>query len=113
MSNKNTRNARTAQENLLHTRASAAMRTEHSTLLCRKCGKVQETSAHVTNGCNYWVNNLYIERHDQVARNIYFVLCDKYNLLIIHYTQQVPGVQSNAQVQLYWNTTIQARDVMC
>ena len=79
---------------------------------CRKCGKSTETVAHVVSNCSKWLPNLYIDRHDSVARNIYYKLCQQYGLTPPHYSQKVEPVLGNESVKLYWNQPVQTKAII-
>ena len=53
--------------------------TAESTL-CRMCGGKGETVAHVVSECSKLSQTKYKERHDKVARCIYWQLCGKFGL---------------------------------
>ena len=40
-------------------------------------------------------------------RALYFVICDRYNLPIVHYTQTVPAIQENEKAKVFWDHPIQ------
>ena len=97
----NVRNAMAVQEGSLYTGSRAGRRR------CRLCAKEEETSFHIASHCTYWLKTLYIARHNAVARAVYYVLCDKYDLRIIHYSQGVPSVQENDRAQIMWDREIE------
>jgi hypothetical protein len=71
-----------------------------------------ETIEHVVSCCPKWLRSLYIDRHDSVTRNIYYVLCRKYDLQPPHYTQKVDSVKENDGVKLYWGQPVQTRAII-
>ena len=104
------RNVLAAQEGCLITRAHPAW--QGSDKSCRKCGKSTETIEHIVSGCPKWLPNLYIDRHDSVARNIHYKLCQRYDLTPQHYSQKVEPVLENERIKLYWNQPVQTKTII-
>lgn len=104
------RNVLAAQEGCLITRAHPTWTGNDRS--CRKCGKSMETVEHIVSNCSKWLPNLYIDRHDSVARNIHYKLCQKYDLTPPHYSQKVEPVLGNESVKLYWNQPVQTKTVI-
>ncbi|CAD5235789.1 unnamed protein product [Bursaphelenchus xylophilus] len=75
------------------------------TKYCRLCGDGIESVSHIVTGCPTHRTNLYIERHDCVARNVYAYLAIRYGIPVPHYTQRVKTIEKNGDqsVELYWN----------
>ena len=106
------RNVLAAQEGCLLTRSHPACRNNTEGSDCRMCKGSTETVEHVISCCSKWLSTLYIDRHDSVARNIYYILCRKYDLQPPHYTQRVESVQENDSAKLYWNQPVQTRAIV-
>jgi hypothetical protein len=106
------RNILAAQEGCLLTRVHPACRSKNNSPECRICNGPQETIEHVISCCPKWLRTLYIDRHDSVARNIYYVVCTKYDLKPPHYTQKVDSVKENENVKIYWNQPVQSRAII-
>jgi hypothetical protein len=104
------RNVTAAQENhILFTNRGNDGREEH----CRwKCLNVQtrqavaETVAHIVSNCDQWHSTLYVERHNSVARNIYYEICQKYGFIPDHYTRKIDPIRDNDKAKLYWDRPI-------
>lgn len=105
----NLRNAFAVQEGNLLAHATPAGGKLGQNKLCRHCNKDLETVAHIVSNCPKWLPNLYIHRHDSVARNIYYALCVKYGLPIVHYSNQIPPVVENEKAKLLWNMEIRTK----
>lgn len=106
------RNVLAAQEGCLLTKTHPSY-TKHSTdTSCRACRSTAETIEHVISSCPKWLPNLYVDRHDSAARNIYYKICQKYGLSAPHYTQKVLPVQENDSVKLYWNQPVQTKTII-
>lgn len=111
LSSKAVRNVIAAQEGCLITRVHPTCKGNGPTV-CRACGKSPEYIEHVLTGCSKWLPTLYIDRHDAVARNIYYRLCIKYKLKPPHYSQRVESVLENDQVRLLWGQPIQTKAIV-
>ncbi|MGL5043220.1 MAG: RNA-directed DNA polymerase [Culicoidibacterales bacterium] len=101
------RNVIAVQENNIITNASVIHKGTNKNKECRKCKIEIETIHHITSHCNHWLKTLYIDRHNSVARAIYYLLADKHNLQIIHYSHAIPHSQENDEAKLLWDTAIQ------
>ena len=104
------RNVLAAQEGYLITRVYPTWLGSNKS--CRKCGKSIETIEHIVSGCSKWLPNLYIDRHDSVARNIHYKLCQRYDLTPLHYSQKVDPVLENERIKLYWNQPVQTKTIL-
>jgi hypothetical protein len=104
------RNVIAAQEGCLLTRAHPSCVLADKT--CRACGKSHETVEHLMTGCSKWLATLYIDRHDSVARNLHYRICDKYDLKPPHYSQRVEGVMENDRVKVYWGQPVQTKSIV-
>jgi hypothetical protein len=112
LSSTSVRNVIAAQEGCLLTRTHPAFINAGRATTCRACGKSPETIAHVTSSCSNWLTTIYIDRHDSVARNIHYRICDKYNLKPPHYSQRVENIMENDQIKLYWGQPIQTKAIV-
>jgi hypothetical protein len=106
------RNVIAAQEGCLLTRNHPACKVGLSGTDCRMCKGSPETVEHVISCCPKWLPTLYIDRHDSVARNIYYILCRQSDLVFPHYSQKVESVQQNERMKLYWNQPVQTRSIV-
>jgi hypothetical protein len=78
----------------------------------RMCRGFAETVEHIISCCPKWLTTLYIDRQDSVARNIYYILCRRYDLKPPHYTQKVDPVKETGKVKLYRNQPVQTRAII-
>ncbi|CAM4863860.1 unnamed protein product [Rotaria socialis] len=102
------RNAIAAQEGCLITRTHPSQ-VHSSDKSCRACRSALETVEHVLPGCPKWLPNLYVDRHDSVARSIHYRICRKFGLTPPHYSQKVESVLENDSIKLYWNQPVQIK----
>jgi hypothetical protein len=105
-------NVLTAQEGCLLTRSHPAFSNTNTVTDYRKCKRTTETVEHVISCCPKWLTTLYIDRHDSVARNIHYIICQKYDLQPPHYTQRVNPVTETDSIRLYWNQPVQTRTII-
>jgi Reverse transcriptase (RNA-dependent DNA polymerase) len=112
LSSVSVRNVLAAQEGCLLTRTHQAYRNTSQGIGCRKCRDAMETIEHVISCCKHWLTTLYIDRHDSVARNIHYILCQRFNVQPPHYTQRITPVLETDSIRLYWNQPIQTRTVI-
>jgi hypothetical protein len=111
LSSKAVRNVLAVQEGCLLTRAHPSLGVLMDSR-CRACGSTIETPEHVTTNCSKWLPTLYIDRHDSVARNIYYRICLRYGLDPTHYSQRVDSVKENDRIKLYWNQPVQTKKII-
>jgi Reverse transcriptase (RNA-dependent DNA polymerase) len=104
------RNILAAQEGCLLTKAHPASVSRDKN--CRACRHTTETTEHILSSCSKWLPNLYVDRHDSVARNIHYKLCQKYGLTPPHYSQKVESVLGNESCKLYWNQPVQTKTII-
>lgn len=110
ISARNLRDVLGVQEGCLLTRSTpASVNMGNYGTTCRCCHAAPETPQHVVSNCVHWLPNLYVERHNAVARNVHFVLCTKYGLPPTHYSNQVPHVLENERCKLLWDLELQTR----
>lgn len=60
------------------------------------------TVAPIVSNCPKWLISLYV----------YYALCEKYVLRIVHYSNQIPAAVENEKAKLLWNMEIRTRTVM-
>lgn len=48
-----------------------------------------------------------VDRHNSVARNVYYWLCKKYGLPTFHHTERIPNPNENESAKLLWDLNIQ------
>lgn len=65
-----------------------------------------ESYAHITSNCKYWRNTLMVTRHNAVARNVYFELCNIAGLKQTHYRDTIDPVKENENFTLYWDCSL-------
>ena len=70
---------------------------------CRMCHKEEESTDHIVSRCSHWLSNLYVDRHDSVARNLYYLLCEAHGYPPIHYSNTIPAARARNNTKLYWN----------
>lgn len=112
LSSDNARNAISAQEGSLIVKAGPQSQLEGNQRLCRWCKSSLETVNHVLNNCKYWLTSLYIARHDSAARVLHYWYCKKFGFTPPHYSQPIPTVMKNSEVELYWNHPWQTAKIL-
>ncbi|VDO21708.1 unnamed protein product [Heligmosomoides polygyrus] len=102
------RNVWSVQECSLRTKASASGRHASSSgdQMCRMCHKMRETAEHIVSVCEKWRTNVMVERHDDVARVLYYSLKRKYDLCSVKNNTRLPHVVDNDYVEIHWNMPI-------
>ena len=110
LSSTTVRNVIAAQEGCLLTRAHPSC--IEADKLCRACNKSLETIEHVLAGCSKWLTTLYIDRHDSVARNLHYRICEKYELKPPHYSQRVESIMESDRVKVYWGQPVQTKSII-
>ncbi|XP_008480774.1 uncharacterized protein LOC103517514 [Diaphorina citri] len=76
---------------------------------CRKCKVHNETIEHVIGGCSALADNVYLGRHNQVAKIIHIELAKKYELIqdpLPFYKYTPEPVLESRDYLLYWDRTI-------
>lgn len=77
---------------------------------CRlKCGFAEETAQHILTLCPHWRTSLMVKRHNSVARNVYYTLCNKFGFESRQYNQCIEVVRSKGPIELYWDHPIITR----
>lgn len=102
------RNVWAAQEATLLTRGTPAGRALRplSRGYCRMhCGPFMETAEHVVSACGHWRSSIMLERHDEIARVLYFSIRRKYGITVSVNTHRPHTVEAN-EVVVYWDTVI-------
>ncbi|KAI5742634.1 hypothetical protein M8J77_009439 [Diaphorina citri] len=77
--------------------------------ICRKCKVHNETIEHVIGGCSALADNVYLGRHNQVAKVIHIELAKKYELIqdpLPFYKYTPEPVLESRDYLLYWDRTI-------
>ncbi|VDP05975.1 unnamed protein product [Heligmosomoides polygyrus] len=102
------RNVWSVQECSLRTKASAFGRHASSSgdQMCRMCHKMRETAEHIVSVCEKWRTNVMVERHDDVARVLYYSLKRKYDLCSVRNNTRLSHVVDNDYVEIHWNMPI-------
>ena len=84
--------------------------------LCRLCGNRGESVQHLVSGCEKLAQKEYKPRHDNVAKNVHWDLCEKntYELDCIEkWYEHVPeGAVENEEVKLLWDINIQCDNLI-
>ena len=76
---------------------------------CRLCNEKEETVDHLVSSCSKIAQTDYKERHDKVARMLYWNLCKNYNLPAEdQWWQHYPDkIIENEQAKILWGFKIQ------
>ena len=74
--------------------------------ICRRCHAGIETAQHIATECPTFRQTLALRRHNDVAKNIHFRLCQEYDFPRYHYSQDVPSVLENESVKLLWDQNV-------
>ncbi|KAL1446836.1 hypothetical protein WDU94_012201 [Cyamophila willieti] len=77
--------------------------------VCRKCKRPGESIEHVMNGCPMLAENVYLGRHNQVAKLIYLELTKQHQLLgnsPPYYKYSPSPVLEQNNIVLYWDRPI-------
>ena len=102
------RNAMLVQERALYTNSRSALNGG----MCRRCKKKRETVQHIVSGCDKYRTTIMMDRHNSIARALYFELCRKYDIATTHYTQMIAPVVENDKVKLYWDVNVVSRRIL-
>lgn len=81
---------------------------------CRLCGEKDETVQHITSGCSILAHNLYIHRHNNIVKYIYWVLMQKHNFNINRewWKNELKNIIENSEAKILWETTIQTDTII-
>ena len=76
--------------------------------LCRRCGKFNETVAHIVSGCPELAQGVYLSRHNAVAGYIHWKLCKRENLPCSSswYDHEPHKVVENENIKVLYDFTI-------
>ena len=78
---------------------------------CRLCKQHRETIHHVVSGCPILSDNVYTQRHDNIARLVHLRLAEENGLIESNkykwYNYEPETVMENNNVKLLWNIPIQ------
>lgn len=102
MSKENFRNVIAAQEGSLYGNARSREKSE----LCKRCKKAKEISQHIVSGCEFFRATIMLERHNSVCQTLYFALCKRFGLPMVHHTQCIPGVSENGKIKVLYDLNI-------
>ena len=82
-------------------------RPELDSTLCRLCHKSVENVQHVLSSCEHFAKSLYIKRHNNILRYIYFNILVKYGIKPAcppwYTNEKVKPLYENERVCLYWD----------
>ena len=74
---------------------------------CRKCGKFDETIAHIISGCPELAQGVYLHRHNAVASYLHWVLCHLHGLKCnaLWYEHEPSKITENEKIKILydWN----------
>ena len=75
--------------------------------ICRLCHKSVENIAHILNNCEHFVKSLFLKRHNNILRYIYFNLLVKYGIKSTcppwYTNEKVKPLYENEKIELYWD----------
>jgi hypothetical protein len=75
--------------------------------LCRLCGKNVENVQHLLSSCEHFAKTLYIKRHNNILRYIYFNILVKYGIKSTcpswYSSEKVKPLYENEKISLYWD----------
>ena len=82
--------------------------------LCRMCGERGETVQHIVCECSKLAQREYKRRHDNIAKLIHWMLCEKYgrNRTEKWYEHCPEGVVEDENAKLLWDINIQCDNVI-
>ena len=78
--------------------------------LCRMCNEKGETVSHIVSECKSLAQREYKRRHDNVARYVHWILCEKANIdrtADAWYDHKPDGVLENDEFKILWDINIQ------
>ncbi|CAG0898393.1 unnamed protein product, partial [Darwinula stevensoni] len=74
---------------------------------CRACGRASETLSHLLSSCKHYATSLYISRHNNALRVLYYHLRHAYGIdkgpTIPWVPAEVESVVERPNVKIYWN----------
>lgn len=76
--------------------------------LCRLCKTSDETIYHLTSGCSVLAGKEYLDRHNQVAKNLHYNICKNYNFTVPEqwYQHTPQTVEDNHDATILWDMQI-------
>lgn len=74
---------------------------------CPSCESAAESIFHVTSGCPKYLTNLYMYRHNQVARWIWNMIIEQCGGKPGHYSQEPPPVVVTETAEVWWDVPAQ------
>ena len=105
-------------EQLLPTRVYYSKKTrtgKENDVMCRLCGKAQETVAHILTGCSALAQSKYLHRHNSVLKILFFEILHQLGLIDSvppWYSQQKPKpVYEIEYAQAFWDVPLFAEHV--
>ena len=98
-----------AQDQSLPTRSLLKIYNKVNSDRCRLCGKHAETVLNILCECPHLAQTQYLERHNQVARYVYWKIVHRYEAAneTWHWTNhQPPRVLENESIKILWDCNI-------
>ena len=97
-----------AQDQSLPVKALNNIYKNNESPLCRLCKEKTETVEHIVSGCKVLAGNEYKQRHDNVARNIHWHICEKNGIECEDkwWKHQPKAVEENDDVKILWDFNI-------
>ena len=97
-----------AQDQSLPTNSLRSIYSNNQSPLCRLCKERPETVEHLISGCTTLAAKEYKERHDNVARNVHWHLCNKDGIGCEKnwWNHQPDGVLENEEVKILWDFNV-------
>ena len=97
-----------AQDQALPVNALKSIYDTNQSSLCRLCKERTETVEHLISGCKTLAAGEYKERHDSVAKNIHWHLCEKHGMQSTEkwWDHSPQPVTENDQVKILWDFNV-------
>lgn len=101
-----------AQEQALQTRLlRATILHEDVDPMCRMCGKVVESVAHLASGCSVLAGKEYRRRHDRMGLRVYWELCKANGINCApNWYEEVPDAvreKADRSMEIWWDRGVQ------
>ena len=82
--------------------------------LCRLCGKKGESVQHITSGCEKLAQKKYKRRHNNVAKQVHWDICEKNGLEHSEkwYEHAPEGAVENEEIKVLWDINIQCGNLI-
>jgi len=77
---------------------------------CRQCGAPSESVGHIVSECPTFRNTLMVDRHNGVARQLHYYLCQQYGFPTTHYSQRVAEELINDKTSLFYDHSFPFED---